>query len=240
MIIFNRGYESIFNFILYMNILHSHFLGNKYDFLDSGSYIMDGLISLNDHILYYEILLLVIVLWMLLILFSYKAPFSLKDLTHGSILEIIWTLVPAVILVLIALPSFRLLYLMDDILNPDMSIKVIGHQWYWSYSYLNINNNEIIEFDSYMNKDLNIGGLRNLDVDEHLILPSNTYLRFLITSTDVIHSWALPGLGIKMDAIPGRINQIGLEVYRPGVYYGQCSEICGQAHSFMPIVVKVI
>lgn len=112
------------------------------------------------------------------------------------------------------------------------------HQWYWSYSYNN--NDETVEFDSYLNPDLSLGGLRNLEVDEHLIVPSNTYLRFLITSTDVIHSWAIPGLGIKCDAIPGRINQFGIELYRPGLYYGQCMEICGIQHAYMPILVKVV
>lgn len=221
-----------------MHILFNHSTLIKYDFLDSGSYIMDGIISLNDHILYFEILLLVIVIWMLVLLFFYKSPFSVKDLVHGSILEIVWTLIPAFILILIGLPSFRLLYLMDDLLLPSISIKVIGHQWYWSYSYTTPNG--LVEFDSYLNQDLPLGGLRNLDVDEHLILPSNTYIRFLITSTDVIHSWSLPALGIKMDAIPGRINQLGLEIYRPGTYYGQCYELCGVGHAFMPIVVKVI
>lgn len=109
-----------------MKILSLHFLGNKYDFLDSGSYIMDGIVALNDHILYYEILLTVVVFWMIIVLFNYKTPFSLKDLTHGSVLEIVWTLIPALILVLIALPSFRLLYLIDDLLLPNLSIKVIG------------------------------------------------------------------------------------------------------------------
>jgi hypothetical protein len=109
-----------------MHIIHNHFLGIKYDFLDSGSYIMDGIISLHDHILYYEIIVLVLIFWVFFILFNYTAPFSLKDLTHGSILEIIWTIIPAIILILIALPSFRLLYLMDDILLPNLSVKIIG------------------------------------------------------------------------------------------------------------------
>lgn len=109
------------------------------------------------------------------------------------------------------------------------------HQWYWSY---NLNNN--INFDSYLLDELVPGSLRLYDTDEHLILPSNTYLRFLITSTDVIHCWTLPALGIKMDALPGRINQVGLEIYRPGLYFGQCSEICGVAHGAMPITVKVV
>lgn len=217
-----------------MNILYNQFFNYKFDFLDSGSYIMDGIISLNDHILYYEIILMIIVIWMLIKTMIIKSNFSLKYMNHGSIIEIIWTIIPGIILILIALPSFRLLYLMDDILLPNISIKIIGNQWYWSYNYLNE------EFDSYINQDLQLGDIRNYDVDEHLILPSNTYIRFLITSTDVIHSWGLPSLGIKMDAVPGRINQIGLEIYREGIYYGSCYEICGINHSYMPIVLKVI
>lgn len=221
-----------------MKIINNQFIDLKLDFLDSGSYIMDGIISLNDHIMYYETIILILVLWMLYILIWYKAPFNIKDLKDGSILEIIWTILPAIILILIAIPSFRLLYLMDDILLPNLSIKVIGNQWYWSYSYKK--DDEIIEFDSYLNQDLKLGDLKNLDVDEYLILPSNTYIRFLITSRDVIHAWSIPALGIKMDAVPGRLNQFAIEIYRPGIYYGMCAELCGQAHSFMPIVVKVI
>lgn len=216
------------------------FLGTKYDFLDSGSYIQDGIHILNDHILYFEIIIMTIVMWMLYILFIYKTSFITKDLTHNSILEIVWTIIPAIILVLIAIPSLRLLYLTDDILLPDLTIKIIGRQWFWSYNY-NIGN-ELIEFDSYLvnANDLKLGDLRNYEVDEYLILPSNTIIRFLITSTDVIHSWSVPALGIKMDAVPGRLNQISTEIYRPGLYYGSCTELCGINHSFMPILLKVI
>lgn len=221
--------------VCYIIYIDMNFTISLDGFLDSGSYIMDGIISLNDHIMFYEIILTVLVIWVLFSLILYKSPFSIKDLSHGSILEIIWTLIPAVILILIALPSFRLLYLMDDSLNESMSIKVIGHQWYWSYELA-----DGTEFDSYLNPELRLGDLRNLDVDEYLIVPSNTYLRFLITSTDVIHSWSIPALGIKMDAIPGRINAFNVDIYRPGTYYGQCTELCGTSHAFMPIMLKVI
>lgn len=222
-----------------MFIIFNHFVDNHFDFLDSASYLMDGIISLNDHILYYEIIILIIVIWIIIILMLNNVPFTIKDITHNTLLEIIWTIIPAIILIFIALPSFRLLYLMEDLVLPNLTVKVIGHQWYWSYG---IHHAQFaIDFDSYLNKnDLNIGDFRNLDVDEHLILPANTYIRFLITATDVIHSWGIPQLGIKLDAIPGRINQIGLEIYRPGLYYGHCYEICGFGHSYMPILVKVI
>lgn len=216
-------------------MLNCHTLIGNWGFLDSGSYFMDGIVSLNDHLIYYELILMVVVGWMMMvILIKSVGNLILKDLRHGSILEIVWTLVPGIILILIALPSFRLLYLMNDILEPSLTIKVIGHQWYWSYDY-----NES-EFDSYIVKDLKLGDFRLLETDEYLVLPSNTFIRFLITSTDVIHSWSIPALGIKTDAIPGRLNQTGIEIYRPGIYYGMCSELCGINHAFMPITLKVI
>lgn len=218
-----------------MRILFNHTVESHWDFLDSGTYIMDGIIALNDHILYYEIILLVITTWMLFILVYKGNPFfSLRDLNHGSVLEIIWTLIPGLVLILIALPSFRLLYLLDDFLEPSISVKVIGSQWYWNYAY----GDELIE--SYLLQDLEPGIFRLLDTDEHLILPANTTIRFLITSTDVIHSWSLPALGIKTDAIPGRINQTSTEIYRPGLYFGGCYELCGVGHAFMPITLKVV
>jgi cytochrome c oxidase subunit 2 len=205
------------------------------DFLDSGSYLMDGIIALNDHILYYEIILLVLTFWMLFsVILKNNSYFSLRDLNHGSLLEIIWTLLPGVVLILIALPSFRLLYLIDDFLEPSLSIKVIGSQWYWNYAY---GDNF---FESYLLQDLNPGIFRLLDTDEHLIVPANTTIRFLITGSDVIHSWAIPALGIKTDAIPGRINQTSIEIYRPGLYFGHCYELCGIQHAFMPITLKVV
>jgi len=214
--------------------LDCHFYSNHNDFSDSASYIMDGIISLNDHIMYYELLILTVVLWLLFSVFYSRNSFILKDLYHNSNLEIIWTIIPGLILILIALPSFRLLYLMDDFLDSKLSIKVIGNQWYWSYNYNDI------DFDAYMSQDLNPGFFRLLETDEYLILPSNTPIRFLVTASDVIHSWAIPALGIKMDACPGRLNQVGVEIYRSGLYYGQCSEICGINHGFMPIALKVI
>ena len=217
-----------------MNYLSCYTINPRYDFLDSGSYVMDGIVSLHDHILFYEILILTVVVWALIVTLSKTTSFVVKDLYHGSTIEIIWTLIPGIILILIALPSFRLLYLMDDFSDNALTIKVIGNQWYWSYNYNDV------DFDSYMSQDLNPGFFRLLDTDEHLIVPSNTPIRFLVTSTDVIHSWGIPALGIKMDACPGRLNQIGTEIYRPGLYFGQCYELCGVGHAFMPITLKVI
>ena len=224
-----------------MRLIYSYKLGTPGDLLDSGSYLADGISSLHDNILYYEILILVVVSWMLFFsiwssfpYFSNSGGFSLKDFYFNSQLEIIWTIVPALILILIAIPSFRLLYLMNDIHSPSITIKVQGSQWFWNYSY----NDQ--SFDSYMIKELTPGVNRLLDTDNYLILPSNCFIRFLITSSDVLHSFAVPALGIKVDAIPGRINSVGVEIYRTGLYYGQCSELCGIGHSYMPINIKVI
>lgn len=164
-----------------------------------------------------------------------------RYLVDGTLLEIIWTIIPAIILILIALPSLKLLYLMDEVMDPALTIKAIGHQWYWSYEYSDYQT-ETLEFDSYMvpTSDLNKGDFRLLEVDNRLVVPINTHVRVLVTGADVLHSFAVPALAIKMDAVPGRLNQTGFFIKRPGVFYGQCSEICGANHSFMPIVIEAV
>lgn len=164
-----------------------------------------------------------------------------KYLVEGTIIEVIWTTIPAVLLLFIALPSLQLLYSMDEVVDPALTIKAIGHQWYWSYEYSDVNE-ESIEFDSYMipTSDLEDGDLRLLEVDNSVVVPVNTQVRVIITGADVIHCFAIPSLGVKADAIPGRLNQVNLLAKRPGTYYGQCSEICGSDHSFMPIVVEAV
>lgn len=173
---------------------------------------------------------------------------------HDYALEIIWTCIPSIILVLIAIPSFSLLYAMDEVINPAMSIKVIGRQWYWSYEYFDFLFKSFIEkinlnfsdfkpeftFDSYMipEDELLLGDLRLLEVDNPVVLPKNTHIRVIVTAGDVLHSWAVPSLGIKLDAVPGRLNQTSVFIKRLGSFYGQCSEICGTNHGFMPIVVQ--
>lgn len=170
-----------------------------------------------------------------------------RKLTHQSVFEVLWTVIPAIILVFLAMPSLQLLYSLDFIVldyEPIITVKVLGHQWYWSYEYIVFGqlsekelNFELINFDSYLisENDLNLDGLRLLEVDNPLIIPGNNYIRFLVTSVDVLHSWAVPSLGIKVDAVPGRLNQIFTFVKRTGDFYGQCSEICGVNHGFMPI-----
>jgi len=162
----------------------------------------------------------------------------------STLIELIWTITPAVILILIAFPSFKLLYLMDEVNDPSMTVSVEGHQWYWSYQYPDFldSSEEFIEFDSYIvpDSDLEEGALRMLEVDNRVIVPENTHIRFVVTSGDVIHSYALPALGVKCDAYPGRLNQVSAYINRPGVFYGQCSEICGILHSSMPIVIESV
>lgn len=153
-------------------------------------------------------------------------------------IELVWTIIPIIFLFFLAFPSLHLLYLRDEIKNPIFRIKVIGHQWYWSYEYGDFNNKI---FDSYIVNNLNDKELfRLLDVDNYLVIPINCQIRFLVSSLDVIHSFTVPSLGIKVDAVPGRINQISIYIQRPGIYYGQCSEICGVNHRFMPIGLEVV
>ena len=187
------------------------------------------------------------VLWMLIELIrnfrKVNKFISHKFLIHGTTIELIWTITPALILVGIAIPSFKLLYLMDEVIDPAITIKVVGHQWYWSYEYSDYatQDGSSIVFDSYMvpEEDLELGDLRLLEVDNRVVVPSHTHVRMIVTSADVIHSWAVPSLGVKVDAIPGRLNQLSFLANREGVFYGQCSEICGLQHAFMPIAVEV-
>nr|YP_009864993.1 cytochrome c oxidase subunit II [Carpilius maculatus]QKE42631.1 cytochrome c oxidase subunit II [Carpilius maculatus] len=204
---------------------------------DSASPLMEQLIFFHDHIMLIIILIITFVGYMLstVLLNSFINRYMLEHQT----IELIWTAIPAIILIFIALPSLRLLYLLDEINNPSMTLKTIGHQWYWSYEYSDFLN---LEFDSYMipSNELDTSGFRLLDVDNRTILPMNTQIRIIITAADVIHSWTIPALGIKADAIPGRLNQSSFLINRPGLFFGQCSEICGANHSFMPIVIESV
>nr|NP_945203.1 cytochrome c oxidase subunit II [Alectorobius capensis]BAD03972.1 cytochrome oxidase II [Alectorobius capensis] len=204
-------------------------------FPNANSPMMEQLIFFHDHSMTIIILITIITLYMVLniILNSFKS----RMLMEGQEIEILWTIIPAIILIYIALPSLRLLYLMEESFSPSMSLKVIGHQWYWSYEYSDFN----IEFDSFMIPIdlLNKNSFRLLDVDNRLVVPFNSSLRLLITSNDVIHSRTIPSLGVKVDAVPGRLNQISTQVNRPGLFFGQCSEICGANHSFMPISMEI-
>nr|QXQ00010.1 cytochrome c oxidase subunit 2 [Neocucumis proteus] len=204
---------------------------------DASSPIMEELIYFHDYTLIVITLITILVMYGLLSIFS--CSFSNRYFLEGQNLETIWTIIPAIILIFIAFPSLQLLYLMDEVNSPFLTIKAIGHQWYWSYEYTDYHQ---IEFDSYMipTTDLIIGQPRLLEVDNRLVLPFLNPIRILVSSTDVLHSWAVPSLGIKMDAVPGRLNQTSFFINQAGLFYGQCSEICGANHSFMPIVIESV
>nr|YP_010146969.1 cytochrome c oxidase subunit II [Conosia irrorata]QQP21491.1 cytochrome c oxidase subunit II [Conosia irrorata] len=204
---------------------------------DSASPIMEQLSFFHDHTLMILTMITIMVSYLLMLLFFNK--FTNRYLLSGQFIEIIWTILPAIILIFIAMPSLRLLYLMDEINNPMITIKSIGHQWYWSYEYSDFTN---VNFDSYMipTNDLKLNEFRLLDVDNRVIIPMFTQIRILVTAADVLHSWTIPALGVKIDATPGRLNQTNFFINRPGVFFGQCSEICGANHSFMPIVIESI
>jgi len=253
-------------------------------FQDAATPIMEGIIDLHHDLFAFMIGILTFVTWMLvrinLIFNSVERSSGIvynRQLTHDTMIEIIWTITPVLILLSITVPSYALLYAMEDIVKPRVTVKVIGHQWYWSYEYndkfprrqiymapetwvnpekqygYDYMNHDIydyfyfrdlthIEFDSYMvdEDDLKLGQLRLLETTKHVAVPMRAHIRFLVTSSDVLHSWAIPALGVKIDACPGRLNQIFVYIKRGGVFYGQCSEICGINHAFMPIVVEAM
>jgi cytochrome c oxidase subunit 2 len=240
-------------------------------FQDSATPIMEGIVDLHNYIFFYLLLILILVFWLLTYIifdFAYQIfkPTSLVTLNlreevlvaqkirHGANLELFWTVTPSLILLLIAIPSFTLLYAMDEVMQPSITMKAIGHQWYWSYEYsdylkvLFTKQNKLIWeskayiFDSnlVLEDDMFWGEHRLLQTDNSVVLPTDTLIRILITSSDVLHSWAVPALGVKVDACPGRLNQAFIYLKREGVFYGQCSELCGVSHGFMPIAVKSV
>nr|YP_009045197.1 cytochrome c oxidase subunit II [Athyma kasa]AHA03522.1 cytochrome c oxidase subunit II [Athyma kasa] len=206
------------------------------NYQNSASPLMEQIIFFHDHTLIILIMITILVSYLMMSLFFNK--YINRFLLEEQMIELIWTILPAITLIFIALPSLRLLYLLDELNNPLITLKSIGHQWYWSYEYSDFNN---IEFDSYMIQSTDkLYNFRLLDVDNRVILPMNNQIRILITATDVIHSWTIPSLGVKVDANPGRLNQTSFFINRPGIFFGQCSEICGANHSFMPIVIESI
>nr|WNH20285.1 cytochrome c oxidase subunit II [Brachysomophis crocodilinus] len=206
-------------------------------FQDAASPVMEEMIHFHDHALMIVFLISTLVLYIIVAMVTTNL-INLYILDAQGI-EIVWTVLPAIILILIALPSLRILYLMDEINDPHLTVKAIGHQWYWSYEYTDYEN---LGFDSYMipTQDLSPGQFRLLETDHRMVVPMESPVRVLVTAEDVLHSWAVPAMGVKMDAVPGRLNQTAFVATRPGVYYGQCSEICGANHSFMPIVVEAV
>nr|YP_010277838.1 cytochrome c oxidase subunit II [Formica sinae]UHY95055.1 cytochrome c oxidase subunit II [Formica sinae] len=202
---------------------------------NSNSPTYDMMIFFHDFTMMILTFITLLILFILSSLINNK--FINRFLLQGHTIELIWTITPMLILIFIAIPSIKILYLTDEMFNNKITIKSIGHQWYWSYEYSDFLN---IDFNSFMipTNELNTNEFRLLDVDNRCILPFNYPIRMLTTSMDVIHSWTVPSLGIKMDSTPGRLNQSLLLMNRPGLFFGQCSEICGMNHSFMPIVIE--
>nr|UFK32260.1 cytochrome c oxidase subunit II [Eurhadina dongwolensis] len=206
-------------------------------FQNGNSPIMEQLIMFHDHTMMIIMIITTMVGYMMsLILIK---TFNNRLMMENQMIELIWTIMPAIMLIFIAMPSLKILYMLEETTKPMISIKTIGHQWYWSYEYSDFKK---IEFDSYMKplNELDINQFRLLETDNKIVVPFNTQVRMLMSSTDVLHSWTIPVLGIKVDASPGRINQGNFTTNRPGLFYGQCSEICGANHSFMPILLETI
>lgn len=211
-------------------------------FQPAASPTMQGIESLHDLLM---VIITAISLFVLALLVYVVVRFNEKRnpmpsrTTHNTVIEVIWTVVPVLILVVIAIPSFRLLYFMDRTDKPELTLKAIGHQWYWSYQYQDHGD---FMFDSLMvpTDQLKPGQRRLLEVDNRVVLPVDTNIRLLVTSEDVLHAWAMPAFGVKLDTVPGRLNETWFKIDREGVYYGQCSELCGVNHAFMPIAVEAV
>jgi len=222
------------------------------DFQEAATPTMEGIINFNHNVAFVICFIVVFVGWLLTnCIFFYMEDKNIipSKFTHSNELEIVWTSVPAIILLFLATPSFSLLYSMDEIADPTITLKVIGHQWYWSYEFSDYNyflcgtGNEgtKIKYDCYMTNLETMpekqGYFRLLETNKRILLPIKTHIRLLVSSADVLHSWTVPSFGVKVDACPGRLNQINLFIKRAGLFFGQCSEICGVNHAFMPIAI---
>jgi cytochrome c oxidase subunit II len=209
---------------------------------EPGSAVKDRIHDLHNLLL---VIITVITLFVLALLIYVMVRFRASAnptptrTTHNTMIEILWTVIPVVILVVIAIPSFKLLYFEDKTPNPEMTLKVTGHQWYWSYEYPDNGN---LQFDSYMipESDLKPGQMRLLEVDNRVVLPVQTNVRILVAGSDVMHSFFISSLGVQIYAVPGRLNETWVNVDRPGVYYGECNQICGTNHAFMPIAIQAV
>nr|YP_009441801.1 cytochrome c oxidase subunit II [Eucinetus haemorrhoidalis]AOY39385.1 cytochrome c oxidase subunit 2 [Eucinetus haemorrhoidalis] len=202
---------------------------------DSSSMLMNQMIMFYNNAMIIIFLITFMVGGMMISLMK-KYNYN-RSLYEGHELEFIWTLLPTFVMFFIALPSFQMLYSLEETSSPSLTLKTIGNQWFWTYEYSDYKN---IEFNSYMipTNELSMNKFRVLDVDNRIVLPYNHFIRMLITANDVLHSWTIPSLGVKLDAMPGRLNQMSFFINRPGLFFGQCSEICGANHSFMPIVLE--
>lgn len=234
---------TIYNYILLCDSSRNY----SFRIQDPATPAAEGMIYFHNYLIFFLISIGFFIVWLLFksILNSEKNIFLTK-FTHSSFLEIGWTILPAVLLLFMAVPSFCLLYSLDELTKSTMTLKIVGHQWFWSYEYLETScNEESVAFDSYIidianNPNNRLGMFRILETDNRVVLPIKTHVKLLITSGDVLHSWAVPSFGIKVDACPGRLTEASLFIKRKGVFYGQCSEICGVNHGFMPIVVAAV
>jgi len=217
-------------------------------FQDAATDLMFKIRVLHDQVMFYLVLILGVIGWLILKIIitfnSNKKLISRKFSSHNTMVETIWTIIPIIILLLVAFPSFKLLYLTDEVLNPQITLKIIARQWYWSYQYsdYSLKNSESLNFDSYMinSNDLCKGDFRLLEVDNKIVLPIGSHIRIIVSSGDVIHCWTIPSLGVKIDAIPGRLNQSSFIINRTGLFFGACSEICGAQHGYMPISLQSV
>ena len=233
---------SIFTFLLGSKALAEQPKDWQLGYQKSVTSVMDDLVFMHDYILL-PIITAISVFVLFLILYAVwkfkasKNPNPTKT-SHNTLLEVLWTVIPCLILVVIAIPSFKLLYKQDVIPKADITIKAIGYQWYWGYEYPD----QKIAFEASMieTKDLKPGQPRLLATDKHVVVPVNKVVKVLITANDVLHAWALPAFGVKRDAVLGRINETWFKAEKEGIFYGQCSELCGIKHAFMPITVEVV
>ena len=237
-----KFFSAIFIIIFSNNCFASRPYPWQINFQEAASPIMRELHNFHNLLLIITgaiVFFVIFLIFYVAIRFNAKANPIAAKFTHNIAIEIIWTIIPIILLIIIAIPSFRILKIAEHIPQSDMTIKVVGSQWFWSYEYPDHNN---IAFDSYMIQDSDIkpGQLRLLEVDNRIIIPQGAVIKFLITAADVIHSFAVPALGIKTDAVPGRVNETWTKIDKLGVYYGQCSELCGVNHGFMPIAIEVV
>lgn len=256
----------LYNFLKAVSLFPEERYSENYEgFVEDGRWfmqdgvtpIMEGITNLHNDIMFFLVNIIGFVFWMLFIsIYCFRTSSNERPskVVHGALIEIVWTIIPTLILLVIALPTFALLYSLDEAIEPEVTVKVIGHQWYWSYEYSDFCGDlgasdyskyeeGTIAFDSFMVPDKDFeewGQLRLLEVDNPLVLPINTHIRLLVTAADVIHSWAVPAFGVKMDGVPGRLNQVSLFINHTGTFYGQCSELCGANHGFMPIKVLAV
>jgi len=219
---------------------------------EPASSIIEGILLFNKHLLFLLVAIVLLVGWLLFYAIFYFSEFKIitsSKFVHSTLLEIVWTSIPALILLVLATPSFTLLYAADESTNAELTLKIIGHQWFWGYEISDFNscqkNNQNLKYVCYMLvleglPKTQLGYFRLLETNKRVILPTQTHIRLLVTAADVLHSWTVPSFGLKVDACPGRLNQINLLANRVGTFYGQCSEICGVNHGFMPIAVVAL